>query len=53
MIGAVAEETAATLVFLGRVEERTGAVDDGRTTLLEDKSGVAAFFTVAFFSSSV
>ena len=51
MIGAVADDPAATLVFLGRVEERTGAVDDGRTTLFEDKSGVAAFFTVVPFFS--
>ena len=50
MMGAVAEEAAATLVFLGKVDERTGAVDDGRTTLFDDKSGVAAFFTVGFFS---
>ena len=50
MMGAVAEEAAATLVFLGKVDERTGAVDDGRTTLFDDKSGVAVFFTVGFFS---
>ena len=49
-MGAVAEDAAATLVFLGKVDERTGAVDDGRTTLFDDKSGVAAFFTVGFFS---
>ena len=51
MIGAVADDPAATLVFLGNVDERTGAVDDGRTTLFEDKSGVAAFFTVVPFFS--
>ena len=50
MMGAVAEDAAATLLFLGKVDERTGAVDDGRTTLFDDKSGVAAFFTVGFFS---
>ena len=51
MMGAVAEDAAATLVFLGKVDERTGAVDEARTTLFDDKSGVAAFFTVAAFFS--
>ena len=59
MIGAVDDD--ATLVFLGNVDERvsflgnvddlTGAVEDGRTTLFEGSSGVAAFFTVAVFFS--
>ena len=59
MIGAV--EDAATLVFLGNVDERvsflgnvddlTGAVEDGRTTRFEGSSGVAAFFAVAVFFS--
>ena len=59
MIGAVDED--ATLVFLGNVDERvsflgnvddlTGAVEDGRTTLFEGSSGVAAFLAVAVFLS--
>ena len=59
MIGAVDDD--ATLVFLGNVDERvsflgnvddlTGAVEDGRTTLFEGSSGVAAFFAVAVFFS--
>ena len=51
MMGAVVEDCAATLVFLGKVDERTGAVDEARTTLFDDKSGVAAFFAVAAFFS--
>ena len=53
MIGAVTEAPAATLVFLGNVDERTGAVDEARTTLFDDMSVVAAFFPVVvatFFS---
>jgi len=52
MIGAVTEDPAATLVFLGNVDERTGAVDEARTTLFDDMSVVAAFFAVVatFFS---
>ena len=59
MMGAVDDD--ATLVFLGNVEERvsflgnvddlTGAVEDGRTTLFEGSSGVAAFLAVAVFFS--
>ena len=59
MIGAVDDD--ATLVFLGNVDERvsflgnvddlTGAVEDGRTTLFEGSSGVAAFLAVAVFFS--
>ena len=53
MIGAVTEDPAATLVFLGNVDDRTGAVDEARTTLFDDMSVVAAFFPVVvatFFS---
>ena len=53
MIGAVTEDPAATLVFLGNVDERTGAVDEARTTLFDDMSAVPAFFPVVvatFFS---